>query len=645
MAEIGSDLKQSTGGVRLRAIFLGLLLVPVNALWVVHAEVIRPCSYPSLLSLFPNVIFILVLLTLLNALVKLALPKAALRPGELLVTYVTLCMSTAMCSHDVLQGIMGAITGAFYYHTPENSWAELLQPHLSRWFTVSNDAALTGFFEGGTSLYKDDNWRAWTVPVAMWSGLLVAMVFVMICINTIVRKEWLEYERLTFPIVTVPLEITTNSKSLVRNSLFWTGFGIASTLCIMSGLHSIWDNFYALTTTPWWIGHIVQHPPWNAMGGLVIAFYPSIIGISFLMPADLQFSCWFFFWVWKLENVVLAWLGWRPMLPEAYQRRQATGGYIGLAVIALWASRGHLKRVVQKAMGNEAAADDSNEPMPYWLALTGLLLGMSALVVLSYFANMPAWLAVIFFLFYFAISTAIARMRATAGTAAQDLRFTGPDIVIPEVGGTENFSPKTMGAFALFYGFNRGYRALASAHSIEGFRIAERAGIRNRKMLVIQVLAVIVAVLTAFWAVLHLGYAKGLPTGNSLLWLAREPFGTMAGRLTNPKSIDYGGTTFMGVGFAIVMLLRLAQTYILRFPFHPIGFAVSVGWMMELNWFPIFLAWLCKASIIKYAGGRVYRKAVPFFVGLVIGEYMFGMMWGLLSIIYDKRFYSFWPWG
>jgi len=111
------------------------------------------------------------------------------------------------------------------------------------------------------------------------------------------------------------------------------------------------------------------------------------------------------------------------------------------------------------------------------------------------------------------------------------------------------------------------------------------------------------------------------------------------------KGSSWSNVVFMSIGFAIVMLLRLGQSLILRFPFHPIGFAVSVGWMMKLIWFPIFLAWLCKALIVKYAGGRAYRKVVPFFIGLILGEYMVGMLWGVLSVIFDERMYSFWPWG
>jgi hypothetical protein len=630
------------GGVRLRAILIGLLLLPPNAFWLELVEAIHCAGFPSCISLFPNVIFVLVFLLAVNALLKLVAPGAALWPGELLVVYVMLCLGTVLASHDLLQVVVGCMTGAFYYDTPENNWANTVQPVLPRLFVVRDAEAVRKLYEGHASLYTLADGLSWAVPVLSWCAFLTVLIFVMICINVIVRKEWLEYERLTFPIVTLPLEITTNTRSVFRSRLTWIGFGISAFFCILSGLNVIWPNVYALQTTPWNLDFLIRQPPWNAIGWLRLAFYPSIIGLSFFMPTDLQFSCWFFFWFWKVEELVVTWIGWRPALPVSYQRQQAAGAYIGIALLALWVSRGHLKQVLLRAIGRPSTADDSAEPMTYRAAALGIVLGLLVLMLFSAAANLPPWLAILFFVIYYAISTAVARMRATAGPPAHDLHFAGPDIMMPEIAGSESFQPTTLGTFAVFFGFNRGYRSLASAHSIEGFRMADRAGIANRRMLLAQLVAVPVAALAGFWALLHLGYHYGAGDG-SLRWLGVEPFRRLNSYLAYPTAPDLRGLTFIGIGFSIVALLRLAQARIIGFPFHPIGFAISNDWTMGHVWFPIFLAWLCKASIIKYAGGSAYRKAVPFFIGLVLGEYIVGTLWGVLSIILDRKMYGFWP--
>ena len=51
-------------------------------------------------------------------------------------------------------------------------------------------------------------------------------------------------------------------------------------------------------------------------------------------------------------------------------------------------------------------------------------------------------------------------------------------------------------------------------------------------------------------------------------------------------------------------------------------------------WFPCLLAWVFKATILRYGGMRVYQKARPFFLGMVLGEFgmaVFFVVFNLLS--------------
>ena len=60
-----------------------------------------------------------------------------------------------------------------------------------------------------------------------------------------------------------------------------------------------------------------------------------------------------------------------PRFP--YMNEQASGGYIALCVIVLWASRRHLMRVFTKAFGGEPELDDRHEPISYRTAVFGLV--------------------------------------------------------------------------------------------------------------------------------------------------------------------------------------------------------------------------------------------------------------------------------
>jgi hypothetical protein len=45
------------------------------------------------------------------------------------------------------------------------------------------------------------------------------------------------------------------------------------------------------------------------------------------------------------------------------------------------------------------------------------------------------------------------------------------------------------------------------------------------------------------------------------------------------------------------------------------------------GWLSIFLAWAFKGVILRYGGVRVYRRLLPFFLGLALGEFFTACLW------------------
>ena len=45
----------------------------------------------------------------------------------------------------------------------------------------------------------------------------------------------------------------------------------------------------------------------------------------------------------------------------------------------------------------------------------------------------------------------------------------------------------------------------------------------------------------------------------------------------------------------------------------------------------IFIGWLVKASVLRYGGVTLYRRARPFFLGLILGHYATGGLWCLID--------------
>lgn len=78
-------------------------------------------------------------------------------------------------------------------------------------------------------------------------------------------------------------------------------------------------------------------------------------------------------------------------------------------------------------------------------------------------------------------------------------------------------------------------------------------------------------------------------------------------------------------------LLVFAHRTLFWWPIHPVGFIIcSVGWTDRL-WLTIFLAWLAKLLLVKFGGGRAYRRARLFFLGMILGQFTVAGVWATVD--------------
>jgi hypothetical protein len=49
------------------------------------------------------------------------------------------------------------------------------------------------------------------------------------------------------------------------------------------------------------------------------------------------------------------------------------------------------------------------------------------------------------------------------------------------------------------------------------------------------------------------------------------------------------------------------------------------------------MAWVLKGVLLKLGGVKIYREAVPLFMGLAIGHFfMAGVVWSLVALLYGS---------
>ena len=630
-----SKLPSSVGW---RSIAIGLVLIPINCYWITYIELVQYSAQPTIVSLIFTVVFNVLVLIGFNGIFKRFLPRLALSQGELLVIYVMLSVASATAGHSMMEILVSTLGHAFWFATPENDWKDLFWRYIPGWLAVADKGVLSGYYDGDSTLYTTRHLLGWLTPVINWFAFLFTLLFVMLCINVIVRKPWTEDEKLAYPIIQLPARMT--SDGFFTNRLMWIGFGLVAAFDIVNGLHhvfpaipSVYEKAYRFRFT---------EKPFSAMGWLRLGIYPFVLGIGFLIPLDLLFSSWFFFWVWKGQQVIGSVAGLEGT-GYPYINYQGFGAYMGIFLIALWRSREHLRKLFGAKVRSASTRD---EPMSNWSVVLALIAGSAFLTFFCLRAGMSVWAIFVFFGLYFAFSTAVSRMRAELGSPMHDLHYTGPERVMVAAVGTRRLGPNNLSMFSFFWFFTRTFDSHPMPHQLEGFKLASTAGIRSRFMLFAILIALCVGILSQFWALISIPYRLGALHEMSRVPViyGSEPWTQLQKWLTNPLAPDYWAVGFTGIGLLFALFLMLMRMKFFWFPFHPAAYATVCGsWAVNYIWFSLGVVWLLKLVLLKYGGRNAHRKAMPFFLGLILGQFTIGSLWTILGMVFNIPTYGIWP--
>jgi len=244
------------------------------------------------------------------------------------------------------------------------------------------------------------------------------------------------------------------------------------------------------------------------------------------------------------------------------------------------------------------------------------------------------------------LSLAITRMRAELGPPAHDLHFSGPDHLLPALLTPQQLTKSELAALTTFYGFNRAYRAHPMPFQIEGLKMAERGGFLSAHYVLVLWLACVVGIVVGFWANLHLLYHYGAgarvePPFVPLIF-GSEAWNRLDSWTTNPAQVG-ASLPAIGVGFGTAITLGMIRQRWTGFPLHPVGYAVSSSWSMAVLWVPMLIAWVIKAAVLRLGGLSAYRRGLPFFIGLIVGECVMGSLWSLAGLAFGLPIYPFYP--
>ncbi|MFQ6132836.1 MAG: DUF6784 domain-containing protein, partial [Armatimonadota bacterium] len=95
------------------------------------------------------------------------------------------------------------------------------------------------------------------------------------------------------------------------------------------------------------------------------------------------------------------------------------------------------------------------------------------------------------------------------------------------------------------------------------------------------------------------------------------------------------------IGYALSAAMLLLLTG-MRWRFgwwrlHPVGYAASTIWATNFMWFSMLVGSALNFLILRYGGLRTYRRARPFFLGLILGDFLMMAVWFVVDAVTGVR--------
>jgi hypothetical protein len=567
--------------------------------------------------------------------------------AETIAVWAMITVASGIPSSGLMRYLVPHIIAPRYYATPENGWDRTVLPRLPKYLWISDEASARWFFEGlpgGQAL----PWGQWLTPMLAWSVFTVGLYGMFICLSVLMRRQWVEYERFTFPLVQLPVEMVSRAEAgralnpFYRSRLLWVAVILITVIRTLNGLHKFHP---AIPEVPlnWPLSDVLRERPWSYARWISATIYPLVVGFSYVLSGEVCLSLWLFYLLYKLQCVLGGALGVNmPGVTAGYgsylfAAHEEAGAAVALALWCAYVARGHVRRVWE-GLVRGGGLRDRGEPLPCRVAAIGFVAGFAIMLLWLMQVGVSPLVAILDMLLALAVFVVLSWMVNQAGLLFLQPTFAGSE-VLANLFSSRVFTVRSLLMLSLTeHIYFMDLREFLMPSLLNMHRITDDVRLNRRSMLLWACLAIVASLGVSSWAAIRLPYYGGggaTMTANAwtYIWAPQIPFRWCASLSALPTPASQSMILhFLGGGAGILGLLVL-RTRATWFALHPIGFIIASGYPMGCLWFSIFLGWLAKVVIMRYGGLGGYRALKPLFLGLVIGDCLNGAIWIVVGLI------------
>ncbi len=600
--------------------------------------------------------------------------RHALSSGEMAIaftmTLVACCVPSsglmrylpAALISPVWQGSSGGDFIGIFNTLDVPSWLfpAMSSPDRSTW---PNDPVITGYFS---------RWRpgemppyaAWTVPILAWGVFVLALWGATLCMVAIVRRQWMDNERLAFPLAQIELALVEQPEpgryfnSTLRQRSFWISFAIVFAIHSWNGLGAYFPGRFPEVPVAYDFTSLFTEPPLSFVSGSLktATVYFTVVAVTYFLSTPVAFSLWFFFLLDSVVRMISGTLTGDPANPG--QADQRFGGMVAFGLLVLWIGRAHWWLVIRQAFRGERTGEPRGRYLSYRFAFWGLLACATVMVAWLMAAGcglLGAGVAVGLLLFFFLL---IARIIAETGLVHGSLSISiqKPWHLLAWMGAIRPVSVESFYVSSIVQSTFYDFREPLSVYATHAVRVTDQTIYADRqlshdtthdrrlgrKIIGLMLLSLLVAYPASWagmlWTEYRYAYTVDEKQEQVNNWGAvNSPRNSVASdNATYAQGVyvhSHNPPAHLGIGFGITSLLGWLRLQFAWWPLHPVGFLMIGTFPGNVLWLSIFVGWLSKSLVLRFGGASLYTAAKPFFIGLLVGEAVAAGFWLVINIL------------
>ena len=619
-------------------------------------------------------LLLLLLVLAVNLPLRRFVPAKALRRGELATIVLMVIVGCAVPSSGLMRYLPGSIVGTYIgaAERPTEWGPPIDAAHMPAWLLPAADgasAAEKGYqpvFTQYRARAPDGRvpWAAWVRPAITWGALIAMLWGLILCLTLIVRAQWAENERLTFPLATIYGSLIESPEPgrllapLFRSRGFWIAAGLVFFIRSLNALHAYNADFPLIPLGYDW-RDLLGDRPWAftnvSLKTADLSF--SMIGLAFFVQTSTAFSLWAFFILWQVAEMLLGSV--EMPLTETMKQDQSLGAIVMFALVTLYLGRRHWWLVMRHMAGRRRGGEHAGTYLPY--AVTGWL-------AVACFGGIVAWLrvagvsvgaGVAITLFTVTFFMVVARVLADTGLMFVQISyplfrtFYYPALVLDP----PRYTTPTNFLFAGWFTelFHDTREALVGMLQT-GLRTTDQAFERPRRRTGVAIMACVVLSLgvgyVVSWAsMLKVEYTFAQTTSTAartpnVYGVEDAPRANILTPMAAYQNRSIGQETKtplgspvlqMGIGAAIVGTCSVLRVLVPWWPLSPVGFVLLYSYATSKIWFSLLIGWLARVVVVRVGGPSLLKAGRPVFLGLIIGESFAAAVWLVVNVVLHLR--------